>query len=447
MLATKVSTKENVDPSGKNKNAIYLPLVKEDLTIYHWNKHTRMKWTMTYFLGIFLVYSVRSSMSICATAISKDLGWTKKISGMALSAFFCGYITTNVLGGYLADRHGGEVVIFYTSIIWASLTLILPMLVQSESMLYSGTAAILVVRFFTGVAQGVFFPSITAILAKHVAVSERGFVYGFAYSGSSVGVIVTGFVGSIIIDHVGWPGVFITVGVFALLWVVWMKYLSTLTSSTKQRIPDKVVVKPAKGPVPWLKLASCSPVWALFVAYFCCSYCFYNLLSWTPVYFHDAFPESKGWVFNVIPWLANFILTNISGYVANILISGGMSITFVRKLYASILFIGIIVFSLMLTVVETFKQALFVMSLNIGVNAFATCSVGLNSQDLAPKHAGALHGIMNCCGAFAGFVGVYITGYILEVTNMWSSVYILTSIVSCIGLIVYSCFGSGERIV
>lgn len=434
--------KNNVDPNGKDK-PIMLSLPMSDVSYYHWNKRTRIKWMLTFFVGIILVYSVRVSMSICTAAMSKEFQWTKSVSGMALSAFFCGYITTNVIGGYLADRHGGDLVISYTAVFWSVLTIMLPVLTTTNQF-GDSTSTVLLTRFLTGVGQGVFFPSFTSIITKHVAVAERGFMYSFAFSGSSAGTIITGFAGSLLLEHFGWESVFSLVGILSLLWVLWLKCLMSV-SKIRPKLSAKE--KKPKEPVPWAKFAMQGPFWGLFIAYFCSSYCFYNILSWTPVYFHDLFPESKGWVFNVIPWLTNFIMTNISGYILNLLIALGWSVTMVRKLYASAMFLGITLFSLLLTVVETFQQALFVMSLNVGVHALSTGSLMMNSQDLAPQHAGALHGFMNSCGAFAGFVGVYITGYILEVTGNWSSVNFVTCAFSFVGFVAYAILGSGQRMV
>lgn len=432
-------------PSPSRKSELLIPKIDNEKSVHHWNQRMRIKWMFTYFFGCLLIYAVRSSISICATAIGKDLGWDKHIAGMALSAFFCGYITTNVLGGYLADRYGGEIVMFYTGLGWGTLTLAFPMLAHSNTVLGSGTAAVLAARFLTGVCQGVFFPSLTAILTKHVPVAERGFVYSFSSSGSSVGTIVTGLGGSLIIDAAGWPMVFIIIGLLSLLWLIWLRYLHTINSNN-----DIVEIEnstPLVEPIPWRTLALTPSVWALVVSFFCSSYCFYNLLAWTPVYFHDLFPESKGWVFNVVPWLLSFLLANTAGYTSNILISSGMSMTLMRKLYACVLFIGTIIFSLMLTSVETFRQALFVMSFNVGANALSTCSLALNPQDIAPKHAGALLGFINSCGAFAGFVGVYLTGHMLETTGNWSSVFYTISVVSFIGLVSFTCLGSAKRVV
>jgi len=415
----------------------------EERSDHHWPNKEKLRWTVLFFFGSMIVYAVRVTMSISAPAIGKELGWNKQISGMALSAFFCGYVLTDVLGGYVSDRIGGQIVIFYTSFGWGMLTLMLPYFAHTESVIHSGTIAVLFTRFLTGVCQGVFFPSLTSILIKHVAVAERGSILGLVNSGTAIGTTATGFLGSLIVEHTIWDYLFMLVGLLALLWTIWLRYIMSLSTGTVIKELDER----SKESVPWLKLASRAPFWALLVSFFTNSYCFFNLLSWAPLYFHDSFPESKGWVFNVVPWLVSFALSIISGYIADMLIRRGSSTTFVRKLFSALMFIGTFVFSLLLNTVETFRQALFVMSLNIGVQAFGSCSVIINPTDLAPRHAGALHGLVNSCGAFVGFVGVYFTGYILETTGNWSSVFNVTAVSALIGGLSYQIFGSGERVV
>ena len=442
-MVLNIAIQPSVDPAAKDKVNFSPNFADQPTTNEHWNKKTRIKWTCLFFIGILLVYSVRTSMSICTAAVAKDLGWNKQISGMALSAFFCGYLLTNMLGGYLADRHGGEIVIFYSALVWSVLTVALPLVAHSTFLFYTGTSAVLICRFFTGVSQGVFFPSFVSLISRHVAVAERSFVSSAAYSGSAIGTVSTGFIGSIMVDNLGWESVFIVNGSLSFLWVLAFRYFVS-SSKIKKNKETQVIIKES---VPWVKLIKCPPIWGLLIAYFASGMCFYNLLSWTPIYFHDAFPESKGWIFNVVPWLLNFILTNIAGYFANVLLVSGTSITMVRKLYASLLFLGVCLSSLLLNTVETFRQALFVMSLNIGFMGFTSSSLMLNSQDLAPKHAGVLHGLMNGCGAFAGFIGIYLTGFILETTGHWSAVFLLTSVVSFVGFFAFIVFGSGERLV
>jgi hypothetical protein len=48
---------------------------------------------------------------------------------------------------------------------------------------------------------------------------------------------------------------------------------------------------------------------------------------------------------------------------------------------------------------------------------------------------------------FTGFIGVYLVGYILEVTGSWSAVFNVTAVINLIGLSVFALFGSGNPIV
>ena len=438
------SIKDSKDCSGKDK-ALLLNRDSE-ASVHHWNKKNRIKWTITLFIGVLLVYAVRTAMPISAVAMASDLGWNKQISGMALSAFFCGYVVTNIAGGYMADKHGGDKIIVYSAFVWASLSTVIPYFAYSNNSYYSGVTAVIACRFLIGTFQGVFFPSITSIFSKHVHVSERSLLYAFAQSGSHLGMIFTGLLGSMIIELYGWPQTFVLAGMFSIVWALWLQYLRR-TSYSNETLQAEETCKRAKKAMPWIKLIKNLQLWGLFIGYCCYNFVFFSFLSWTPVYFQDTFPQSKGWVFNVIPWFCSFVITIASGYIANVMTANGLSVSFIRKLYASIMFFGIGTLSIILNFVKTFNQALLVMSLNIGLKALASCSLSINAQDLALDYAGALYGVMNGSGSLCGSVGIYFIGTILETTGSWSVVFNVIASVAFFGGVIYASLGSGDRIV
>ena len=45
-----------------------------------WNKRQKIKWNITLFFGCFLLYSSRTSMSICSVEIAKEYGWDKSLT-------------------------------------------------------------------------------------------------------------------------------------------------------------------------------------------------------------------------------------------------------------------------------------------------------------------------------------------------------------------------------
>lgn len=78
---------------------------------------------------------------------------------------------------------------------------------------------------------------------------------------------------------------------------------------------------------------------------------------------------------------------------------------------------------------------------------FHNCAVAVNPQDLAPLHSGSVFGLMNTIGAVPGFLSVYLTGYILEVTQSWAVVLNAAAAVNLVGLLLFLVFGSAESIV
>ncbi|VEL31924.1 unnamed protein product [Protopolystoma xenopodis] len=54
---------------------------------------------------------------------------------------------------------------------------------------------------------------------------------------------------------------------------------------------------------------------------------------------------------------------------------------------------------------------------------------------------------MSTVGTIPGFVGVSLTGYILEKTHKWSVVFYVTSALNIIGGLFYLGYGSAEAIV
>ena len=53
----------------------------------------------------------RSNMSIAIVPLQDELQFDQKTKGLILSSFFYGYILTQVIGGYLALRFGGRIVL------------------------------------------------------------------------------------------------------------------------------------------------------------------------------------------------------------------------------------------------------------------------------------------------------------------------------------------------
>ncbi|XP_049556049.1 solute carrier family 17 member 9 isoform X2 [Orcinus orca] len=289
-----------------------------------WSRPECQVWTGTLLLGTCLLYCARVSMPVCAAAMSQDFGWNKKEAGVVLSSFFWGYCLTQVVGGHLGDRIGGEKVILLSASAWGFITAATPLLSRLSS---AHLAFMTFSRILTGLLQGVYFPALTSLLSQKVRESERAFTYSTVGAGSQFGTLVTGAVGSLLLDWYGWPSVFYFSGGLTLLWVCYVyrcllgeKDLILALGVLAQGLPVSRHTK-----VPWRQLFRKPSVWAAIISQLSAACSFFILLSWLPTFFKETFPSSKGWVFNVVPWLVAIPASLFSGLLSDRLINQGAS--------------------------------------------------------------------------------------------------------------------------
>ncbi|KAM5304640.1 voltage-gated purine nucleotide uniporter SLC17A9 isoform 3-T3 [Glossophaga mutica] len=395
-----------------------------------WSRPECQAWTGALLLGTCLLYCSRVSGPICAVAMSRDFGWDKKEAGVVLSSFFWGYCLTQIAGGHLGDRIGGEKVILLSASAWGLITAATPLLA------HLGSAHLVFMTFsriLTGLLQGVYFPALTSLLSQKVRESERAFTYSAVGAGSQVGTLVTGAVGSLLLDWCGWPSVFYLSGGLTLLWVCYVY----------------------RRPLPGLGRLGAGPADAQ--------------APQGPL--ETALPEGfcLGWVFNVVPWLVAVPASLCSGLLSDHLISQGYRTIAVRK-FMQVMGLGLSsVFAVCLGHTSSFCKSVLFASASIGLQTFNHSGISVNIQDLAPSCAGVLFGVANtagalagerragvpcprCCGAshrplhLQGVVGVGLGGYLIETTGSWTSLFHLVAAISSLGLCGFLMFGKAQRV-
>jgi len=392
-------------------------------------------------------------MPVCAPAMTQDFGWSKADLGAVMGSFFWGYITTQVIGGYMADKLGGDKVLWMSGLVWGTLTFLTPFIAHFRFHQLSALALLGAARVVLGISQGVHYPSMMSLLGRKIPETERSMPVGIVTAAANFGSLLCGGAGSIILEYYGWERVFSVVGIVSLSWtyVIWM--LSNQGTSRIISVDKMVYSQESFTPdmrsedVPWKKIFSQSAIWAVFFTHFCNGNCFYVLLSWLPTYFHEHFPDEKGWVYNVIPWILSIPSSVFGGWMSDQLIKKNWGVGPTRKLMETIALGGVAFFCVILPFCTSFPGTLLCASMAISLQTLHNSAVMLSPQDMAPKFAGSVFGIMNVFGAFPGFLGVYITGYILSVSNSWTLVFFLTALLNCFGIAVFIIWGTGSRII
>lgn len=402
------------------------------------------------FLSVFICYIDRVNISVAIIPMAEDLGWSMQTQGTVLSSFFVGYLLLQVVGGRLADRFGGKVVLGAGVILWSIFTMLTP------PAAWLGIGILIAARIAMGMGEAVTFPSIYSLYSKWVPLTERSRAVGFANSGIPLGTVFALVVTPIIVERLGWEWAFYLFGAVGLLWfMLWQRSVTSLPQSHPAVDPEELAIIEA-GTSPgetaaapnWIEFLKCGPVWAIIIAHFCNNWSLYVLLSWLPTFVNKGLGvdyASVGWV-TMIPHIASFFFLNIAGNIADRMIRGGMDVGRVRKLMQTIGFGGIATALFFVGEVATAWMAIAIMSVGNALGAFVTGGFAVNHMDIAPRHAGTLMGITNTAGTIPGIIGVFVSGMILELTGSWALVFQVAGGVTLFGLVAFLLLSSGKKI-
>jgi len=402
------------------------------------------------FLSTFICYIDRVNMSVAIIPMAEEFKWAQTTKGIVLSSFFYGYLATQVLGGWLADRYGGKVVLGFGVLWWSIFTLLTPPAAAVS------LAVLFIARVGMGLGEGVAFPAIHNLFARWVPVHERARSVALNTSGIPLGTVGALLLTPAIVLTWGWQTVFYCFGMLGFLWfMLWYLLASdspeahpTIHPAEVQFIRGDAPPPPKNEKTPWRLLLSKAPVWAIIINHFCSNWGFYVILTWLPTYFKQALRAdlSKVGIYTILPWLVMFLMGNVAGWIADNLLKAGFSLTFVRKLMQSIGFLGAATFISLVGGVTTIAQAIVYMCCTLGLGAFALSGFAVNHLDIGPRYAGILLGFSNTAGTIPGIVGVTLTGFILDTTGSWNLVFLISAGIYVFGALVWLLFATGERV-
>ncbi|CAM6020223.1 unnamed protein product [Sphagnum balticum] len=415
-----------------------------------WERIPRRYIIVVLCFSAFLICNMdRVNMSIAILPMSAEFQWSPTIVGLVQSSFFWGYLLTQIAGGIWADSIGGKQVLGFGVIWWSIATIATPIAAQI------GLPALLFVRACMGVGEGVAMPAMNNLLSRWVPVEERSRSLALVYSGMYLGS-VTGLAFSPgLIHKFNWSSVFFSFGCLGALWFAsWQKFAYSspaedphITEAEKKLILGGREPEAPVENIPWGLLLSKPPVWALIICHFCHNWGTFILLTWMPTYYNQVlgFNLMESGMFSVLPWLTMALSANLGGWIADTLVSRGVSVTVVRKIMQSIGFLGPAFFLTQLTHIQSPPLAVLCMMCSQGSDAFSQSGLYSNHQDIGPRYSGVLLGMSNTAGVLAGVFGTAATGYILQ-NGSWDDVFKVSVGLYIFGTVIWNVFSSGEKI-
>lgn len=401
------------------------------------------------FFVMFLSYVDRVNISVAAVAMQETLDWSESRKGFVLSAFFIGYMMMQVIGGWLANTFGGKRILIASLVLCSMCTALTPIAAHTSFLLLIG------VRIGLGLTEAPINPSVYNIFGRWVPASERArsvALYSSAgFLGTFAALALTGWA----VENYGWESPFYTFGLIGLVYAVILHRVLKDTDSDHGRSLGPNAEPPARlapkesTSVPWTRLLTQAPFWALVFTFFCTSWIFYVLLSWMPSYFtrvHDL-PVARSGYYSMASWLVMFMFMNAAGWFSDSLVKRGWTTTKTRKSMTSIGLFGAGMVLILLPSAATPEQALALFCITLGFLALAYSSEAPNVLDIAPRFADVLFGILNTFGSLPGVIGVALTGVLVQATRSYDAAFMISGAMALSGGLVFLLFGTGRKLV
>lgn len=404
-------------------------------------------------LAVFICYIDRINISVVAVEIQDQFGWDNTMLGLVLSSFFVGYLFTQYIGGYLADRFGGKVVLGYGVLFWSFFTILTPIAA------HHGFFLLLITRVFMGLGEGITFPAWHSLYARWVPFKERTRAIAFTNSGIALGSIFAYITTPLIMILYGWEWAFYLFGALGVVWFFfWQRNITSLPSEHPHISQDELDIitneAPAKvkaSELPPLKdLIKNKPLWAIIVAHFCSNWPLFVFISWLPIYIKNGLGidyQDETAIFIaliLIPSLVSVIFVNLGGYLSDLFVKKGYRVIKIRRASTIIGFGGAALCLGILPSVQTIVGVTVMLSITNMCAGLGTGGFSVNHADIGPKHTGSLMGITNTIATIPGIIGVAITGVLVDLTGSFDSVFYLTSAILLFGGSFYLIFASAE---
>jgi len=411
------------------------------------------------------------NMSVAIIPMAQDFGWSPSVSGLVQSAFFWGYILSQLPGGYLTSRHGGRKVMPIGVGMWSFATAAVPLLAATVPGICFSRAAV-------GLGEAVAPSAATDMVARIVPAEERSRAVSFVFGGLHVGSILGLLAAPALITKFGWESVFVVFGAAGLLWVLWFE---NLMESITERDPETAALLaqnrlavaaeatastaaaedshggshgghaagPISGDIPWRAFLRSRAVQVLMYTHFCNNWFHYTMLAWLPTYFTDMLSVDLMHAAQtaLLPPLAGIAASATAGPAADALIARGVPVPTVRKLAQSIAFL--VPTACLLAAANPDQDSNVTVALitaALGISSFSLAGLYCTHQDLSPKYSSAMLGLTNTSGAVPGIVGVAFTGLLYDQTGSWSTALFLpTSFFLVTGALAYVSLGSNAE--
>nr|XP_042909060.1 sialin isoform X2 [Parasteatoda tepidariorum] len=385
--------------------------------------------------------------------------WSPQLQAVVLGAFYYGYCISQIPGGRLAEIFSAKWVFGIGTFITALLTLLTPAAARMH------VGVLIGIRTLEGLAQGVTMPAMHSMLGRWLPDSERAFLSTIVYCGINVGTVSAMPVSGILCNSDifgGWPSAFYIVGIFGCIWFLLWSFLVTETPHTHPWISkeelkhitsdQKIELKDDLPPIPWFKIMTSVPFWALIITQIGADWAFYTLVNDLPTFFATMlhFNVAKNGFLSSFPHLLQTFFGLVAGFLADFMVQRKLASTnFVRKFFNSLSGFGpaLSLVAVCLAGCDVSLNVIF-FTLSLSLGGFCYSGYMLSHLDLSPEYAGTLMGIANTISNLTGFLAPLVVGTLTEnqqTLHQWRIVFGISAILLMFTSLIFLFFSSTKK--
>ncbi len=383
-------------------------------------------------------YTDRACLAVAGPDIQKAFHFNPAQMGLVYSIFSVSYFLGQTPWGALADRRGARRLVAFAVGGWSVFTAI-------TAAAWSFTS-LLAIRFVFGGLEAALSPSIAAAFNRWVPVSERATAFGAFLGGGRLGAALTPPIASLLILRYGWRLPFVAFGAVGLAaasaWYFW--YRDRPEEHWRVSPAELAVIRSGAAPARLREktrrseLLRSSRLWCLLGVAFGATFLWQFYITWFPTYLRErrglsveeaSFYAGLPFLFGVIANWAGGLLTDFVGQRTDVRTARNLVGLFSLTGAALLMSAGIWA--------SQPRLSAALMGLAAGSIDLYLGAAWSSATDIGGPSGGAVAGMMNAASNCAGFASPALMGWVLQASNNWDSVLLLSVATTCAAAVLW----------
>jgi MFS family permease len=371
---------------------------------------SKKAWKVATALAVFMMINFidKIALGLVAVPMMDELRLTPQEFGAIGSSFFWLFAIGGVAGGFLADRFETRLLVLCMILIWS--------ICQLPIAYSTSVATIVICRSVLGIGEGPAWPVAVHALYKWFPDDRRNLPVAILAQGTSIGLILAGFLIPAITARWGWRANFVAWALAGFAWAAVWAYLAE-----EGKIEQDHSTGPAAetaAPLPYRRLLSDRSVLGCIVTHFVGYWSLALGLTWLPAYFQRGLGYNgieSGRIYALV--IAVTIPLGIGlAWWSQVLLNNGVSSKTARGRYLScfLMLAGILLAAVYVSAAPDW--------IKIGLLAFAigltpiiySLGPALLAEVVPPPQRGAMLAINNSIASMAGVAAPVATGALIQ---------------------------------